>query len=83
MPWPFLAEALKVNVFPSSTLALGPGANASNAGMGLVITFVGVPLLHERRKAQAASKHTRDVAGTNLRMNPSAKKLVLLGKLSV
>jgi hypothetical protein len=78
LPAALVAKACRVMVLPTSTLAMGPGANKTSAGMGLGTTRVDEPLLHDRSNPQPARTHTSDVAETNLPMNPSAKKLVLL-----
>jgi hypothetical protein len=78
VPLPLWADAVKFIVFPTSRLALGPGVSETLAGTWFFTTCVEVPLLHETRSPQPISTHTSDVAGTNLRMNPSAKKLALL-----
>jgi hypothetical protein len=51
--------------------------------MGLLTTFVGLLLLQEMKNAKLVRTHTSNVAGTGLRMNPSAGKFCASGKLSV
>ena len=74
---------MSVANLPTSRLMVGEGDKETEAGTGKVATLVELLLLHENRNAQPASTHTSHVAETNLCMNPSAKRLVASGKLSV
>ncbi|HET8825839.1 MAG TPA: hypothetical protein VFM77_11965, partial [Terriglobales bacterium] len=77
------AAAVSGTNLPTSRLTFGDGDSETDAGTGKVVTVVEVGLLHEKRNAQPTSAHTSHVAEINLRMNPSAKRLVASGKLSV
>lgn len=82
-PVELCAAAVSAANLPTSRLTLGDGDNETDAGTGKVVTVVEVGLLHEKRNPKPTSAHISHVAEINLRMNPSAKRLVASGKLSV
>ncbi|SRR6266700_3499607 len=90
----FLAVAVKVWNLPASREMLRPleqlAADEAHrltlAGIWLVMTLVGLPLLQATQRRQLMRTHARSAAETSLPMNPSTMKLerqCCAGKLSV